>query len=453
MFQLNTQDLKPPALARSLAEITLLVGGAFFMLWHFASLRPWLELNPSPALILAIALSLRYAFLPALAGQLSLSALYLFLQWQKGHFLDLEDMLQFNHLYTPLLGLGLGVWLSISKMEILRRIEGLELAKQNLHLETQNLRHALDCRTETLDELADRLSERGENWSSLQEFGKQILNHDSQAQIRALLNLSSHLLGTKSCAWYKLENDQTLQLDQSLSSEFPPSLAAQFGIAALALQRESLITIAELEAHLVGPEPLQIALGLWNQNQSPLGVLVARDIPFARLHRENMRLLKSSGAWLSQGLYSSQIWQEMQSASIWNPYFQCYNLFYLEQLIDQAHANCRRYGGTFTLCHLKLHYQGGEASSQQMIEAHLLRQFLRSGDIMAKAEAPSEWWLYLPSTPASGAEIALGKLCQQIEQFFEASPLCPQTRFGICQWQAELKPQEIWQQCALPSNS
>lgn len=448
-MKIQIPKFKVPPLGRAVIEILLICALCFFCFWHYPELRGYMDLNPSPLLILGIAISLRYSFFQALSGQLLLTAISLSIKWQSGSFLDTDDLLQFQNLYTPILNLGLCLWLSLSKTEIQLKFSSLDREHQDLSEENQDLRHALDCRTETLDELSDRLSERGENWTALQEFGQQMLIPERSAQIEAMIKLCSHLLGTKDCAWYTATSSGELELEFGSTEQFPPECNTHIGLAALALQRGGLLTIADLDPRELGEEDLQLALGVWNAEQNFEGVLVAKEIPFARLHRENMRIIKISSHWFHLALKNAKRWSAMESASIWNPEDQCYNLFYLEQHIDQAFANCRRYGSTFALCQIKFQYQDGHLPSLHAIEAHLLRQFLRTGDIMAHDEKQNSWWIYLPSTPGSGAEIALDKLSQQLANFFQDSTLEPLAKFRVCEWQKGMEPIEMWAQCSL----
>lgn len=429
------------AILEIILSIALLLGVSHFLFpkdWSLAGL------NPSPVFILSLVFALRYSLAMSIVSSLLLSSIFFYLKWIQGNYLDLQEFFEIKNLYAPIISVAISSAIAWIQQDQNRIRENFKANTIEWQQELSSLRQALQSREDTLNELAGRISERGESWASLQDFGKNLWSKNPEHLRSALIYQATTLLGTKRIAWYEKQGE-ILQLIQhhSDSGELPQTLPLQTGIASIAFQSGQLVSVADPNIE-TQTDDLHLALGLLNKEGGREGVLVAFKVAFPRMHKENMRHLRIASSWYMDALENFREWTLLNQSAIWNPEQQSYNLFYLDQLVHQATANCVRYGGTYSLCCLRVSYQQGDTKVLRNIEAHLLRQFLRTGDILAKGDHESEWWIFLPSTPQIGAERAMEKLVESITLFFGNSELSPTWTWKTTAWIDEKNGAEIW---------
>jgi len=284
------RDLSPYIIARDIA----VVGGVLLAL-NFG-LEPndfgWVDLNPSPWLLLPLLIGAGYGLVPGTLAGLAAAGLIAWVRRGDG-----LGGFALDHLYElgalPLLGFLAGQW------KQLQRSRQVELQRENEDLNNQLglARAEVGLLMDGRLKLQRQLALHNVEVVNLDEDLRHLMVGGSGDLIKQLLELLHQRCRIVSAAFYECQGDRLVQLavihgtpplKPVLSFEQTPMARKALEEKTLSAVRDTLGTTAE--------QPFLVALPWWNQHSK--GVLLVQDMPLDAMAWDNLSRMEFILHWV-----------------------------------------------------------------------------------------------------------------------------------------------------------
>jgi hypothetical protein len=262
----------------------------------------WLNLNPSPYLLLPILIGGRFGFLPGIGAGVFSAAIILAGQCWLRKVDPASTLSSERYLYTCLVLIGgiCGELQHFFNGKVKRLAEGQGTLEQRL----KKLDNELYFLREAKGEVDRIIATHDSGLSTLDaEVRELYLVNDEQfyQQVLALLNRQAHV---SDAAVYLIRPTHQLLRQAAIGNEdsLPPELPlAATEIALLAIERKTAVSISEFwKLGATRPEPYLICLPFLDEDENPVAVLMITGMPFFSLNQKSVHLITVICKWASK---------------------------------------------------------------------------------------------------------------------------------------------------------
>jgi hypothetical protein len=271
-------------------------------LWLARSDPGWLNVNPSPFLLLPILIGGRFGFLPGLGAGLFAATLIVIGQFWLRKVDPVTSLIAERYPYLCLVLLGgiCGELQHFFNGKLKRMVEG----QGTLELRLKKLDNELYFLREAKGEVDRIIATHDSGLSTLDtEVRELYLVNDEQfyEQVLALLNRQANVVDA---AVYLIQPDQQLLRQAVIGQELslPPELPLHATeMALLAVERKTAVSISEFwKLGATRPEPYLICLPFLDEEENAVAVLMITGMPFFSLNQKSVHLITVICKWASK---------------------------------------------------------------------------------------------------------------------------------------------------------
>ncbi len=405
-----------PGTLKLLLTWTLMVGALLGVnLLFFPDDIGFFGISPHPFFIVVIAFALRHNWQESTTTTLLTVGLHQFLFWRSPLCLDTEQLFEGENIFQVATFLALGFVLS-------HKIQGLEEVSAFLRREVRRFREKADLQLRTLDAqkeltryLESRLAGSTHTFGNIHRISGFFQSHEPEQMLRGFFEVLS-LLKVEESGWYPVEGGGVARLAMSSSEQhsLPATVRLDRGVVARALAEREIVWQETDDEK----DPVFCAVP-FQRDDKLVGLFCITRISFLAFNRETVSILRIMLQWLAQTWDHADRWNEREAQVLFRSDADVYSYSYLNTLLDRAIADSRRYKTGFSLVRLEfLASPGWRAQESRTVSQVLIRQLLRTGDLLCEGDREEERILFLPHTNMEGAEICAEKVVEALSSFF-----------------------------------
>ncbi len=398
--------------------------------WIIASSDPgWIQLNPSPYLLLPILIGARYGFTPGVVAGIAAGLIVAIQHAYVGSISLRSSLAESVYLHTSFLFFGgiageLYGWLHRERTQSEVQLDKLQTSAKHMDAELRYLRTMKD-------DYDQAVAASGGQISTLDTELRRLHTYSAEDLPDAVLQLLKRQIRVADAAIYTPIDDTPLLMRQSLlgddahlPEEFSPQ---QSQVVQLAIEHKSLVTLPQLLQRTEPPEKenILLALPLKTSGNQPLAYLLITGIPFISFTQQTADLIALIGNWagelleLSDGAGNNyRIVQGHQTQRIYfYPHFS-----HVVRLAYSAYSH-HHLSSTIVI----FTPPDGSAMTQENFEQTLLKA-VRSGDFATTLNQPSpNLAVLLPLVGQRGTEIFITR-CRM---FFAENNVSPNAELQV----------------------
>ena len=387
----------------------------------------FLETPFHPYLLVILPIAARYGFRGGLFSGLLAALLYFGFRVYTSTDPSFLDYIQIDFWGMPTIFAVVGITLGEIRETQKTRYRQLFLEKNDLEMAYLQLTEQFDALSKAKREIDTRIISQEQTLNTLHEAAQALRTLRLEDIYPAVLKMLADYLHVEKASIYMFnEENNLLNLTQAFGHDdntLPATITPGQGIPGECFNKAEPVTLPmELRlSHNTSGEVLMSAPIVKPSNNSVAGVLNVEKMPFLKFNTETIKMVGLMADWCGASIDNAIIYEDTKDKLIADEITGAFTPEYLHYRLKEEFARARRYNTIMSIIFLEIvDFKEFSATTKRdvlMVLSLVLKNLLRTVDLLFLHGKPGKFILMLPSTPAKGAEIVVDKVLKELKEF------------------------------------
>lgn len=383
---------------------------------------------PHPFWLVVLPMAARYGFKAGATSGLLAGLVLLGLQQLDRPHQSWRTLLALSNLTLPILFVGGGILLGEIREAQKKRYQALTEAYNHLTGAHEDLSQRYEALSRAKQELDTHIISQEQTLTTVYEAAKGLKSLDEEDIFPAVVEIMVDFLTAEACSVYVLtENRLVLAAEHDPEGEFQrrSELSVDEGMVAEAVTSRRSVSLNALTPSTqfteLAAEGIVICVPLLNSKNQVLGILNIERLPFIKFNPQTVRLASIIGEWCGSAIENARTYQDTRDKNISDDITGAYTYTYFLKRLQEEFMRARRYGQELSLIAFEIvDFQKIDKGHQQdilTVVSLVFKNKLRAVDLFFHDHDASRYFIILPGTPHTGAQVVNRKMIEEINAF------------------------------------
>lgn len=344
----------------------------------------YLSIRPNPYLVLSVLFASLFGLSMSFVASFLTSCAFLLSVHLNLNYEEVETLIDFTYLSTPIAIFILSVVLGELSDRRLRQLAGVKKELSDLQRIDELSKRKFAEQGKEITELKKRLVSRLDTTRSLFETARAFHSLDEEELLENLLRAIKKL--------YKTEAVDLVPLSETNGPELG-------GLSRKAIRLRQQVTLTDLlkEREVTGPVTLALPIVFDEEVEY---ILEVSEIPFLEYVPSNFRISEIYGQWISSSLKFSRSFRRSERQNIWNEELKVHRHHYFVDRISEEFERARTFMLPLSILRVTLKRKEGVGASKffviQRLFTGIAGRGIRKLDFIAEGRTPEEFLIVMP---------------------------------------------------------
>ena len=383
-----------------------------------------------PYLIVILPIAARYGFRGGLFSGLLAAALYFGFRIYNSTDPSFLDYVQIEFWGMPTVFAVTGLILGEIRETQKTRYQQLFIEKTDMEESCRRMSEQYEALSRAKREIDTRIISQEQTLNTLHEAAQALRTLRLEDIYPAVLKMLAEYLQIQKASIYMFsEDDNLLHLTETLGHEgeaLPDTFSPGQGIPGECFEKGEARTLPEeLRHHKTSPTSenhiLMSAPIIKPSSNTVAGVLNVEKMPFLKFNPETIKMVSLMADWCGASIDNAIIYEDTKDKLIADEITGAFTPEYLFYRLREEFARAKRYQTTMSIIYLEIaDFKEFTTSTKRdvlMVLSLVLKNLLRTVDLLFLHGKPGKFILMLPSTSSEGAEIVVAKVVTELSAF------------------------------------